>query len=158
MEVNPRVLLIGVAVIALVAVVFWRRGSAPNDVVTPVQRSATKTTDRVRERLDQIRANHAHGGMGVASGNLQAHSGFSTGGTTMHGPRGAEPRAQQNAGAADDGDSGDGDDGSQLDADADDIPTLKTIALQDPNPERRLSAAASRRDGHRRIDRSDVVE
>jgi len=126
----------GVAVAVLALLLVSRMGRQPEappstEDVVPVHGSM-KEGDRIQQRLDQIRASHAAKSNPDAGGKIAARDGAPAA-KNMQRPRGSDA-----AGAAVPPDAAE--DAPPFDEDPDDIPALKTIALGDPDPERRLSA------------------
>ena len=149
----PLGLRIGVGVIAVLAVVLILRpwGSsqpslAPQSGSSTPAHSGNTFSDRVRQRIDQLRGGRpgatAEGGRLGDNGRLNVPAGLAvTPGTRMHGASGTGPATGAQAGAP----------AAQLPAeeeptplidDPEDIPTLQKLALDDPDPDKRLAAVA----------------
>jgi|ERR1700687_1104191 len=133
-------------VIALAVFVFVLRsvrhtGSRPGEEEGGKTSESAKRGDRVEQRLQQLREAHARGAQGTEAGQIEARAGVPANPNRMK-PHGAAGGADMGAGTgvgnqpnvpADGGDPG-------PDGDPEDIPTLKKLALEDPDPERRLTA------------------
>src|SRR5262249_14283740 len=131
---------IAVAVLAVIALVQWSRGpgEAPvSDVATA--RQPMKQSDKVRQRLDQLQAARSLGSASNAAGakgemaartSKRSVGQVPAAGRTPHAAVAAGGMPQEPAEA----------DGDDFDADPDDLPALKKVVTQDPDPERRLAA------------------
>src|SRR5437870_1013062 len=128
---------VGLAVVVLAAFVFLRTGRRTEESAdapdTPPARPM-KQSERVQQRLEQLRLKHGAGtdaprdmGARPPARLLPTRNTQRAGGAPAAAERVPQP-------AETDDDSG------ALDADPDDLPTLKTVAAQDPDPERRLAA------------------
>jgi hypothetical protein len=103
----------------------------------PGSHQPLKPSDRVRARLEQLRAEHPdwsvrsalHGGSGVPARPAGTHPADSAGTGTSPGTVGSG--SPQDVGA---------DTPQLLDEDPEDIPTMKKIAVEDKDPDRRLAA------------------
>jgi HEAT repeats len=122
-----RVTAVVAAVAAGVMTLFLFVRSEPQRSGTPATHEPTKPNDRVRARLEQLRAEHADW---RDRGDIRVQP-----------PRVQERRRPQGAGAdaAPDSDSGEASDTS-FDEDVDDLPAMTKIALEDSDPDRRMTA------------------
>jgi hypothetical protein len=137
---------VGVAAAAIVLLVGarWAFRSGDGSTGSPAtEPDGTKQSDRVRQRLEELRTTHP--GAGQETGASQGKTG------KIEAREGVMPRSQRNmqfpaherpAGQAAKGDAQpqDAPESAPIDDDIEDIPTLKNLALQDPDPERRLTA------------------
>ncbi len=124
------------ACVALAIVLYARSGHQPERNPEPAATSdSSAARQQVEQRLKQLDAAHDRTGrqlQSAAGGVIDAPAGV-----TPHPNRAASQRLGAPAAPnAPDGETGAGD----LDVDPDDIPALKTIALRDTDPERRLAA------------------
>jgi len=130
--------LAAAAAVAAFVYVIW---PSPPTGEAPVSHAPLKESDRVRLRLDQLRAQHPD--WGAARGALQARHGVAAVPRTgqARGDAGTGTRAEMpNSGPAPDAAA----DGSQIiEEDTDDIPTMTKIAIEDQDPDRRLAAVTA---------------
>jgi hypothetical protein len=116
--------------VAVIAAVVYVSRPAPQTGETPGSHKPLRPSDRVRARLEQLRAEHpdwtARSALHARSGD-QARSSVGAGTSPEMVGGGPPPPVVE--------------DNSQLfDEDPDDIPTMKKIALGDKDPDRRLAA------------------
>jgi hypothetical protein len=121
---------------AVIAVLVYVSRPAPEVGKTPVSPRPLKPSDRVRARLEQLRAEHPDW---TARSPLHARSGVPVAQSGGHRPSSIETEtAPKMAGG---GPQPDVAGGSQpLDEDPEDIPAMSKIALNDKDPDRRLEA------------------
>jgi hypothetical protein len=141
------VVLGSVAALSLV-VVYLRSGPQPAPEAPPAQEPQVRPRgdgqEVVRRRLQELREAHERGkaASGMSAGRSQAEP--ESGGKieVPSGNRGekAMQHLKPRSGSTTDAGAGSEAAGVDLDFDPDDIPALKQIALQDPDPERRLTA------------------
>jgi hypothetical protein len=121
---------------AVIAVLVYVSRPAPEVGKTPVSPRPLKPSDRVRARLEQLRAEHPDW---IARRPLHARSGVPMAQTGGHRPSGVE--AETSPDMAGGGSQPDAAEGLQpLDEDPEDIPAMRKIALDDKDPDRRLAA------------------
>lgn len=132
-------IVVGVASLCGVAALVLR--PSPPSVELPPGRARAKTSERVRERLNQLRSDRpdAHEALGAIGQPAVPAAGAprSAGGTTDFLPHGGriEPRDALAAEAH-------GSTNPSVAQPDEDPPTLKKMALEDPDPDRRLAAIA----------------
>jgi hypothetical protein len=140
---------IGIAAIFVVLVVvvrFGLRSGQPPTEPQPSARDAMQQSDRVRQRLEELRATRPgvpRADMGAREekgGRIQAREGI-TARPLRNMPSAPGGRATGQASKAEaNPPAGNAPDTAPFDEDPEDIPTLKVLALQDPDPDRRLTA------------------
>lgn len=123
---------------AIAALGLWLRTSVPGSEGS-LSHEPIKPSDRVRTRLEQLRSEHPDWGRPQAGGNIHARTGVQVAPQrAAQDPRGLVHRgALPHDSAAPDASD---DSGALLEGDADDVSAMKKIALEDKDPDRRLTA------------------
>lgn len=148
----PRVrwfVVVGVATVLTVAAVYWLRDSPPDETrslpLTPPTAPHERGTSRAQRRLQELREAHQQSmatrqhRMGDSNRAPGTGGQLEVPGTDRQAGEAAQrvkPRPGASSAAEDQGEAM----VSDFDADPDDLPALKEIALNDPDPDRRLTA------------------
>lgn len=137
---------VGAAVALLVVfVIIVRLGRQPQEPAPALREPESlqapqpmKPSERVLQRLEQLRASRARLSKGEPDERVQARG--SVAAVPKRVVPGAGPAQMQEAPSGTDTQDGAEDDSLSPEPDPDDIPGLKSTALQDPDPDRRLAA------------------
>ncbi len=135
---------LGVACVLAVIVLLVRsgkRGGEPQIGNEPVKTRELKTSERVQQRLQQLRGPGSMQTKDAMRDRIQARGSMpgASGQTAQRGRLGA-PKVDARGQLPPNMEPGGPDEPPTLDEDPDDIPTLTHLALQDTDPERRLAA------------------
>lgn len=122
---------------AIAAFGFWLRTTPPSTDASP-SREPMKASDRVRARLEQLQMEHPDWGKAQETGALHARLGLQA--APQHGSQAPRGLVQQRAVPPDTAATPQADAPDDLLDDADDIPAMKKLALEDKDPDRRLAA------------------
>ena len=133
---SSRVVAIAFGAVAAIAVLVYVTRPAPEAGKTPVSPTPLEPSDRVRTRLEQLRAEHPDW---IGRGPPRARSDVPT--AQLRGQGRSSMGAETSPEMAGGGRQADVTEDTQLlDEDPEDIPTMKKIALGDKDPDRRLAA------------------
>lgn len=127
-----------VVVVVVIARVAWRTSQPASQFQPSEGREPMKPSDRVRQRLEELRAARPGVPREESSGRIEARGGVPAA-PQRNLPSAPRERAPGQAMKAPNAQLEDAP-GAPVDEDIEDIPTLKALALQDPDPERRLTA------------------